>query len=172
MPSNMKIAIVILASLIPFFSFSQIDSAFINKIKALDTANILKSDTVAVPNDLLTKKIKMLLDEKKGLTIGTILRIKITEEQQKDTSHPKDFYTKLLDEVTTGKTGKLIENSLINLYRKNFTEKETDELINFYKTSAGKKMDTEFLLLLVESVKDAEQLLKLAAKNIEMGYKK
>jgi Uncharacterized protein conserved in bacteria (DUF2059) len=168
----MKIAIVILASLIPFFSFSQIDSAFINKIKALDTANILKSDTVAVPNDLLTKKIKMLLDEKKGLTIGTILRIKITEEQQKDTSHSKDFYTKLLDEVTTGKTGKLIENSLINLYRKNFTEKEIDELINFYKTSAGKKMDTEFLLLLVESVKDAEQLLKLAAKNIEMGYKK
>jgi hypothetical protein len=28
-------------------------------------------------------------------------------------------------------------------------------------------MDKEFLLILVESVKDAEQLLKLAAKNIE-----
>jgi hypothetical protein len=163
----MKAVISILALLIPFLSFSQIDSSFINKIKALDTANILKSDTLSVPGDLLTKKIKLLLSEKKGLTIGTILKIKITEEQQKDTTHSKEFYNKLLEEVTTGKTNKLIENSLINLYRRTFTEKEIDELVSFYKTSAGKKMDKEFLLILVESVKDAEQLLKLAAKNIE-----
>jgi hypothetical protein len=163
----MKVVISILALLIPFLSFSQIDSSFINKIKALDTANILKSDTLSVPGDLLTKKIKLLLSEKKGLTIGTILRIKITEEQQKDTTHSKEFYNKLLEEVTIGKTSKLIENSLINLYRRTFTEKEIDELVSFYKTSAGKKMDKEFLLILVESVKDAEQLLKLAAKNIE-----
>jgi hypothetical protein len=163
----MKVAICVLSLLIPCLSFSQIDSSFINKIKALDTANILKSDTLSAPDDLLTKKIKLLLSEKKGLTVGTILRIKIMEEQQKDTSHSKEFYNKLLEEVTTGKTSKLIENSLINLYRRTFTENEIDELVSFYKTSAGKKMDKEFLLILVESVKDAEQLLKLAAKNIE-----
>ncbi len=163
----MRAAIFIFLLLIPFLSFSQIDSSFINKIKALDTANILKSDTLAAPKDPLTKKIKTLLGERQGLTIQTILRIKIAEEQQKDTSHAKEFYNKLLDEVSTGKTGKLIENSLINLYRRIFTEKEIDDLVNFYKTSAGKKMDSEFLLILVESVKDAEQLLKLAAKNIE-----
>ncbi len=165
----MKVIIFILSLLIPFLSSSQIDSSFINKIKALDTADILKSDTIAVPDDFLTKKIKLLLSEKKGLTIETILRIKIMEDQQKDTSHSKEFYNKLLEEVTTGKTSKLIENSLINLYRRKFTEKEIDELVSFYKTSAGKKMDTEFLLLLVESVKDAEQLLKLAAKNIQLN---
>ncbi len=165
----MKVIIFILSLLIPFLSSSQIDSSFINKIKALDTADILKSDTIAVPDDFLTKKIKLLLSEKKGLTIGTILKIKIMEDQQKDTSHSKEFYNKLLEEVTTGKTSKLIENSLINLYRRKFTEKEIDELVSFYKTSAGKKMDTEFLLLLVESVKDAEQLLKLAAKNIQLN---
>jgi len=54
----MKVVILTLALLIPMLSFSQIDSSFINKIKALDTANILKSDTVAAPNDLLTKKNK------------------------------------------------------------------------------------------------------------------
>jgi hypothetical protein len=163
----MKALIFILLFLIPFLSSSQIDSSFINKIKALDTANILKSDTLSAPNDPLTKKIKILLGERQGLTIQTILRIKIAEEQQKDTSHAKEFYNKLLEDVTTGKTSKLIENSLINLYRRIFTENEMDELVSFYKTSAGKKMDKEFLLILVESVKDAEQLLKLAAKNIE-----
>jgi hypothetical protein len=152
---------------IPFLSFSQIDSSFILKLKALDTANILKSDTVSVPDDQLTKKIKLLMSEKKGFTLGTILKIKITEEQQKDTVHSKEFYNKLLEDVTTGKTSKLIEKSLINLYRRTFTEKEVDELINFYQTSAGKKMDKEFLLLLVQSVKDSEQLLKLAAARLE-----
>ena len=153
--------------LIPLFSFSQIDSSFILKLKALDTANILKSDTVTVPDDPLTKKIRLLMSEKNGLTVGTIMKLKIMEEQQKDTTHSKEFYNRLLEDVTTGKTSKLIENSLINLYRRTFTEKEVDELINFYQTSAGKKMDKEFLLLLVQSVKDAEQLLKIAGKNLE-----
>jgi len=44
---------------------------------------------------------------------------------------------------------------------------EIDELIKFFQTSAGKKMDKEFLLLLVQSVKDGEQLLKLAVKDLE-----
>jgi hypothetical protein len=152
---------------IPFLSFSQIDSSFILKLKALDTANILKSDTVTVPDDALTKKIKLLLSEKKGLTIGTIMKLKLTEEQQKDTTHSKEFYNKLTEDVTTGRTSKLIENSLINIYRRTFTEKEVDDLINFYQTSAGKKMDKEFLLLLVQSVKDGEQLLKLAVTGLE-----
>jgi hypothetical protein len=167
----MKVILFLLLTT-PFFSFSQIDSAFINKIKALDTANILRSDTLAVPNDVLTKKIKLLLSERQGLTIETILRLKITEEQQKDTAHSKDFYNKLVEEVTNGKTGKLIETSLVNLYRRIFTEKEIDQLVSFYGTSAGKKMDKEFLLILVESVKGAEQLLKMAAKNIESNTSK
>ncbi|TMI96445.1 MAG: DUF2059 domain-containing protein [Bacteroidetes bacterium] len=168
----MKLTLFTLTLLIFFDSYSQIDSAFINRIKALDTANVLRSDTLSVPDNALTKKIKLLLDEKRGLTIGTILRLKLTEEQQKDTTHTKDFYSKLLAECTTGKTGKLIENSLINLYSRTFSEKEIDDLISFYKTSAGKKMDQEYLLLLVESVKNLEQLLKLAVKKVESEGKK
>ena|SRR6266498_2062918 len=163
----MKFVIFFLSLSISIVFFSQIDSSFILKLKALDTANILKSDTVSVPDDQLTKKIKLLMSEKKGLTLGTILKIKIREEQQKDTVHSKEFYNKLLEDVTTGKTSKLIEKSLINLYRRTFTEKEVDELKNFYQTSAGKKIDKEFLLLLVQSVKDGEQLLKLAAARLE-----
>jgi len=163
----MKHIIVVHIVLIPFLCFSQIDSAFILKLKALDTANILKTDTVAVPTDAFTQKIKQLLGARNGLTVATILKIKIMEEQQKDTTHSKEFYRKLTDDITTGKTSKLIENSMINIYRRTFIENEVDDLIKFFQTSAGKKMDKEFLLLLVQSVKDGEQLLKLAAKNLE-----
>ncbi|MEO8110511.1 MAG: DUF2059 domain-containing protein [Ginsengibacter sp.] len=164
----MKAFVVALSLLFPFISFSQIDTSFIARIKGLDTANILRLDTTTVPDDALTTKIKELRKEKSGLTLETILKIKITEEQQKDTSHTKAFYDALLNDVTKGRTSKLIENSLVNLYRRTFTESEIDDLIKFYKTPAGKKMDKEYILLMVESLKDAEQLIKLAAKNIEV----
>jgi len=163
----MKLIVLLTALLIPFLSFSQLDSAFILKLKALDTANILKMDTVSVPNDAFTQKIKRLLDEKNGLSVSAILKLKIMDEQQKDTVHSKEFYKKLIEDITTGKTSKLLENSIINIYRRTFTENEIDELISFFQTSAGKKMDKEFLLLLVQSVKDGEQLLNLSVENLE-----
>jgi len=163
----MKLIILAIALLTSVFSFSQIDSAFISKIKALDTANILKKDTVAVPNDGFTEKIKKLLNEKNGISVKAILQLKIIDEQKKDTVHSKEFYGKLMDDVTTGKTSKLLENSLVNIYRRTFTENEIDELVSFFQTAAGKKMDKEFLLLLVQSVKDGEQLLSLAVKDLE-----
>jgi len=163
----MKLIILTIVLLAPLLSFSQIDSAFILRLKALDTANILKSDTASVPNDAFTQKIKQLLGEKEGLSVVAILKFKIMEEQQKDTVHSKEFYKKLMEDITTGKTSKLLENSLVNIYRRTFTENEVDELIKFFQTSAGKKMDKEFLLLLVQSVKDGEQLLNLAVKDLE-----
>ncbi|MEP6584346.1 MAG: DUF2059 domain-containing protein [Ginsengibacter sp.] len=164
----MRALVFILSILMPFVSVSQLDTAFISKLKSLDTANILKLDTAAVPDDALTAKIKMLRSEKKGLNVESILKIKISEEQQKDTSHSKAFYDALLNDLTHGRTSKLLENSIINLYRRNFTEADIDELIRFYKTPAGKKMDKEYILLIVESIKDAEQLMKLAAQNLQV----
>jgi hypothetical protein len=147
-------------------SFSQIDTSFITRIKSLDTADLLKMDTLAVPDDVLTQKIRQLRSERSGLTIEAIIKLKLTEEQQKDTSHTKTFYNQLQDELTTGHTGKLLENSLINLYGRSYTEREIDDLVAFYKTSAGKKMDKEFLIVLVESVKSAEQLIKMAMNKL------
>jgi hypothetical protein len=153
-------------------AFSQIDSSFVKSLKALDTADILKADTLTPPDDAFTKKIMVLKNERKGLTTENIIRMKLMEEQQKDKVHSKEFYIELQREITTGKTGQLLENSFVNLYRKRFTEREVDDLINFYKSSAGKKMDNEFILLMVQSVKGAEQLLKIAGKNVEMRLKK
>lgn len=163
----MKHLSLLILLLAPIFCTAQFDSSLIKKIKALDTANVLRNDTVAVPDDSYTRKIRQLLSEKNGLSIETILRIKIMEDQQKDTSHSREFYNRLMSEITTGPTAKLIDNCLVNIYRRTFTESEIDDLVAFYKTSAGKKMDREFLVLLVESAKGAEQLLKIAAKKIE-----
>ena len=162
--------IICFALLLSFYNcFAQIDTAFIAKIKSLDTADVLKIDTAAVPDDKFTRKIKQLRAERSGLTIESIIKLKLSEESGKDTTHSKAFYDQLEQELTIGHTGKLLENSLINLYRRSFTEKEVDDLIAFYKTSAGKKMDKEYFILLVESVKDAEQLIKMAMKKMGGG---
>ena len=154
--------------MLPTFSRAQIDTGFIAKLKILDTANILRLDTADVPNDQITRKILELKKEKTGLGLESIMYIKIMEEQQKPSSErPKEFYTKLQEEITSGRTAKLIENCYVNIYRRLFTENEIDDLLSFYKSSAGKKMEREFLPLLVESAKAAEQLLALAAKKLE-----
>jgi hypothetical protein len=163
----MKTIIFSLLFLLPVFSYSQIDTSFFTKIKSLDSANILRIDTAAVPNDSFTKKIKQLRKEKQGLNLETVLELKLMEQQKSDTGHSKEFYDRLHAEITTGNTGRLIENSLVNLYRRLYTEQEIADLIKFYKTSAGKKMDKEYILLMVESIKDAEQLLKTAFATLE-----
>lgn len=163
----MKHAIFIFLLLGALPSLAQFDTASIIKLKALDTADILRLDTLPVPEDALTQKIRLLKKERTGIGVETILQIKIMEEQQKDTSRSKSFYTKLQQEITTGKTAKLIDNAFINIYRRNFTEAEIDDLIVFYKSSAGKKMDKDFLFLMVQSVKGGEHLLRIAMANIE-----
>ena len=163
---------VFLLLLLPTVSFSQLDTTFLARLKALDNADFLAKDTMAVPEDMLTQKIRQLRKERVGLTTETVLRIKIMEEQEKDKTRPKAYYDQLLEEMTTGHTAKLLDNCLTNLYRRTFTEKEIDDLMVFYKTSAGKKMDKEFILLMLQSIKDAEQLMKLATSKLEEGKKK
>ena len=161
----MKLAFLIISIALCTVSFSQVDTAFLFKIKSLDTINSLRLDTTAVPNDQLTKKIKELRKEKNGIDLETMIYIKLAEQQQKDTLHSADYYQKLTKEVTSGGTGKLIENCVINLYRNTFSLSEINDLIAFYKTSAGKKMNKEFILLVLRSAKDAELLLQQAVKN-------
>ena len=164
----MKSITALLLLFLPILSFSQLDTAFLSQLKALETADNLKQDTAQVANDALTQKIKKLRSLRKGLTTENVLRVKLMEEQQKDTSRSaRQFQERLLREVTEGHTAQLLDNVLVNLYRRTFTEAEIDELIRFYQTSAGQKMDSAFILLMLQSVKDAEQLLRLATAQLK-----
>jgi len=166
-----KILILLLISF-PAMAFSQIDTVFLQRLKGIESDDLLKKDTMAVPDDAFTRKIKKLRREKNGMNIELIVQIKIKEEQEKDKTRPKEFYDKLLLEMTTGETGRLLENCVINMYRESYTEREVDELIRFFKTSAGKKMNTEFIFLIARSVKDAEQLMKIAGTKQDTTAKK
>jgi hypothetical protein len=158
--------LIFVMMVLPMQLFSQIDTAFLMQLKAYDTANVLKADTMRVPEDGLTKKIRFLLKGKSGFGLSQIIAIKIMEEKEKDKIRPKEFYERLHREVSIGHTARLIENMMINMYRRNFTETEVEEMIAFYKTSAGKKLDKINMLLVVESVKGAEQLLNIITQQL------
>jgi hypothetical protein len=136
------------------------------KLKSLDTADVLRVDTLPVPNDRLTEKIKELRKERSGLTIETMINIKLMEEGSKNNSIPKEYYDRLRADLLEGRSHRLMENSIINLYRRTYTKKEIGKLLKFYKTSAGKKLDKEYLFLMVESAKDAEKIMSIAGKLI------
>ena len=161
----MKIVFFFICLALSATSFSQVDTAFLLEIKSLDTLNSLRLDTTSVPNDMLTRKIKELRKEKNGIDLETMIFIKLKEQQEKDTIHNADYYQLLTNEITSGHTGLLIENCVINLYRNTFSLTEIKDLIAFYKTSAGKKMNKEFILLVLRSAKDAELLLNQAVEN-------
>ncbi len=163
----MRKVVAFLLFFLPVVGFSQIDTAFLQRLKAMESGDMLKTDTITPPSDAFTRKIKKLREEKNGIDIAMVMQIKIKEEQEKDKSRPREYYDKLLAEMTTGETGRLLENCLINMYRESYTEKEIDQLRKFYKTSAGKKMNTEFIVLIARSVKDAEQLMKIAMTKLE-----
>jgi uncharacterized protein len=163
----MRKVISLLLIILPVMAFSQIDTAFLQRLKAMESGDMLKTDTTTPPDDAFTRKIKKLREEKNGISIELVMQIKIKEEQEKDKSRPKEYYDKLLEEMTTGETGRLLENCLVNMYRESYTEKEVDQLRKFYKTSAGKKMNSEFIVLIARSVKDAEQLMKIAMNKMD-----
>jgi hypothetical protein len=167
----MKYFLTLVFVFVGSYCYAQVDTAFLLLLKSLDTADILKYDTAIVPEDALTKKIRVLMKEKHGLNIESILTIKMAEEQEKKKAHTKKYFDDMVNELKSGHTARLIENSVINVYRRTFSESEVDELIRFYKTPLGKKMEKDNFLLLVRTVKDTEQLIKLATKAVEARSK-
>lgn len=142
---------------------AQIDSGFVARINALNNADLLKEDTLAPPNDGLTKKIRTLFQEHGGIDIQGIIKIKLAEERGKNAGSAARLDS-IEQEFTSGETGRLLEHCLVNIYRRTFSEDEVDELLRFYRTSAGKKLNRDYLLLLVQSVKDLELLLEKMGK--------
>ena len=51
-----------------------------------------------------------------------------------------------------------MNNAVIWIYRKQFTVKEINQLIRFYKSSAGQKMAEKFPILMIQSLKAGEEI--------------
>ena len=131
----------------------------------------LKVDTTAPPEDSLTKKIRILRAERGSFSFDTIIKYQILSQQSNDKTHPKEYYVNLLDECQHGYTHHLIENILINLYRQCFTEKEMDQLVEFYQTSVGKRMIIDIFMITATAGTAIQQIVKETSDKMDQKMK-
>ncbi len=116
-----------------------------------------KLDTTAVPNDKLSKRIEKLRSLKGGFNINEAIEFKIVEERSKENA-PTEELDKIEAFFKNGNGKKWLDNAVIWIYRKQFTLKEINQLIRFYKSSAGQKMAEKFPILMIQSLKAGEEI--------------
>ena len=116
-----------------------------------------KLDTTSVPNDKLSKSIEKLRRLKGGFNINEAIEFKIAEERSKENA-PTEELDKIEAFFKNGNGKKWLNNAVIWIYRKQFTLKEINQLIRFYKSSAGQKMAEKFPILMLQSLKAGEEI--------------
>jgi hypothetical protein len=132
----------------------------------------LKVDTSAPPNNRLTTQVRLLRDERGWFNIGAMIRLSIEGQRANDTTHSKEYYDRLLEDCEHGNAHRLIDNIFVNLYRQCFTEAEINQLVGFYKTSAGKKIATDFIVLTITGANAANEVVKAAAEKLSLEMKR
>ncbi len=114
-----------------------------------------KPDTSNVPQDKITRTIIKLRNLRGGFNINEAISFKLQEDLQK-----KEITQEQYDQVHTyffeGKGKRYLDNALIWIYRNNFNYKELKQLTKFYKTSAGKKMASQFPIVMLQSLAAGE----------------
>jgi uncharacterized protein len=135
-------------------------------IKIVNEIKAYKPDTSDVPNDKITRKIIELRNLRGGFNINTVMEYKIHEDEGKDEKSKKTASI-LKEQFHNGKAKKWLDNSIIWIYRKEFTYKELKQLVRFYKTSAGQKFSEKNLPLLLKSVVAAESIQKQIIADIK-----
>ena len=118
-----------------------------------------KVNTSAVPEDQLTLEIRKLRDTKGGFNINEAILFKIGEDKSK--GDLTEVEADKLEKFFTQGNGKIsLDNAIIWMYRDLFTRSDIKKMIRFYKTSAGQKLSENFPLMMLESLKAAEEIMK------------
>lgn len=151
------------------FSFAQTDSTI--KIKAASIFNQLttslssyKVDTSAVPNDKITRTIAALRKARGGFNINEAIMFKLGEDRQKNEITQADSLN--LSNYFFKGDGKIwLDNSITWIYRNHFSLSELKQMLKFNKTAAGKKMSSEFPLVMLKSLMAAEKIKAMYAEN-------
>ena len=147
---------------------AQQDSSVVGGFLSQVTTLKFKVDTTDPPNDQFTANIRHLRSERGWFNVVNMIKLSIEAQRTTDTTHSKEYYDKLLADCEYGATHGLIENMLINLYRQCFTEKEVKELVEFYKTSAGKKLSSDFVVLSITGANAANEIVRAAAEKLSV----
>jgi hypothetical protein len=151
----MKTVFLFLISTFAFCAFSQNTTDVFQRI-SIEMKNY-SVDTGEVPNDSLSDAIRTLRNTKGGFNIAEAIEYKIAEDLNKG-GIMKESADKITDFFSTGNGKRWLENAVIWIYRKQFTLEEVKELVLFYQSSAGKKMAANFPVIMLQSMRAAEQI--------------
>lgn len=152
MKNYILISLIFLGNL----SFGQTSGKEVFERIAKETA-AFSIDTTAVPNDRLTEEIKNLRKIKGGFNINEAVLYKIAEDKNKGEILDSDA-EKLESYFTDGAGKNELENAVIWIYRKYFSLSEVKKLNKFYRSSAGQKLSQNFPIIMIQSLKAAEQI--------------
>ncbi len=119
-----------------------------------------KPDTTSPPDDKITRKIIELRKSRGVFNINEAVDFKIEEDRQKN-EVPKADLEKLAIFFRSGDGKKWLDNAVIWIYRQNFSYKELNRLVKFYRTSAGQKIATNFPFIMMQSLRAAEIIKEL-----------
>ena len=151
------------------FSFAQSDSAI--KIKAgsvfeqlTKSLSTYKVDTSAVPDDKITRTINALREARGGFNINEAIMFKLGEDRQKNEITQADSLN-LSNYFFKGDGKRWLDNSITWIYRNHFSLSELKQMLKFYNTSAGKKMSSEFPLVMLQSLMAAEKVKNMYPKS-------
>jgi hypothetical protein len=146
---------------------SSIENSSANElIKIINDIKSYKPDTSEVPNDKITRKIIEFRNLRGGFNINTVMDYKIHEDEGKDETSKKNASI-LREQFHSGNAKKWLDNSIIWIYRKEFTYKELKKIVRFYKTRAGQKFSEKNLAILLKSVVAAESIQKQVIAGIK-----
>lgn len=172
MKQGKVIIMLIVFSLITFRLEAQNDSNGLPEAFQSVIGNLkLTVDTTTPPEDSLTKKIRIFRVERSPICFDTVIKYQILSQQSNDKKRPKEYYVALLNECQHGTAHRLMENILINLYRQCFNEREVDELVEFYKTSVGKRMMIDIMLIIGKAGPAIQQIVKETSDKMDKEMK-
>jgi len=163
-----RTTLTLIFSLVTTVGFSQNDTGT-SKISSEVFDRIAKTvkdfqlDTSSAPNDKTTRKIKELRSLRGGFNINEAIGFKMEEDRQKKEISEAEL-NKLSDFFSSGDGRKWLDNAMIWIYRQHFTYRELKQLVKFYKTAAGRKMATDFPLIVMQSLRAAEMIRDLYAQ--------
>ena len=117
-------------------------------------------DTTLVPQDELTAAIIELLKLTGAMELGKQMGRNIAEMAKSGAANqlPQEFYDRLLKECESEQTNKWMVNSLVRIYRQNFTTEEVKTITAFYLTPIGKKAISLLPVIMQQSMKEGEQI--------------
>ncbi len=127
--------------------------------KISSTLKEFKVNSTEVPEDQLTHEIRKLRSTKGGFNINEAILFKIGEDQSKGELTKEDA-EKLEQFFNSGNGRRDLDNAITWIYRDLYTSAEVRKLTRFYKSSAGQKLSKNFPIIMLESLKAAEEIMK------------